>query len=993
MNDQMNEQNMQLDNEQKTNVIPKVTEGAPPVQANFRHRRTERYRTNADNSQESQPAEESQTTRLQTTRFSVQAPQQRGEVPSQGVPRPAVLTRRPEQTAATPNSSLTRRPEHSAAPTANPVLTRRPEQPAAGSANTVRRPISAPDYSQRQPLGQGQHLHVHNEEQPRARRPVNIEELNNDYKEEFRQSAKKEKAKKKRGSRLLVALVLLLLVLGLVALGFLLIPEDDSTLGQIKTHVVTTLNGLLGEREEKVVVPDVRAMDFAAAPTQDTAPVEVMLTLTTTKEVTAVRVVDEAGNVMPTSTAVTMDNADFRIWMLNMALENAYTGMIKVQISDGENWLDTDKTQMLEITAPQVADVGAFAALEPTATPEATAEPTEVPTEEPTEEPTEVPTEEPAALTEAPTEVPTEEPTEEPTAEPTEEPAATPTMVVTATPTMAPTEEPTPEPTAEPTATPTAEPTAEPTVGPTAAPAFVPQAVEAADPSLVAYSTVYNGTSKVENYDRLVEDVVAMPAAGSYITQPYGVVTYRGDAFRQNAAIGNVGDISSMSLKWTAQASSVKGASQTYYGIGWTGQPAIIKWSKEVREASNIVDEKRATKALKEVIVAGMDGRIYFLDLADGQPTREAINVGYPMKGTPSIHPLGFPVMSVGQYARKMARGTGEIGLRFFDLLTQKEVHMINGLDGKMNRPYYAVGAFDTSALIDPVSDTLVTAGTNGMVYLTKLNTEFDLNEGTIRIEPESIVMKSKKKGQQDKTVAVEASVAAYDKYMFYGDLSGLVRCVNTSSLETVWAVETGDQVQAALALDFDAENNLWLYTANTLQNRQKGDVTIRRFNAMTGEESWALAIGSQKNTKTNKIPGAMASPVIGQHELSNMVVFTLSNLSKAGAQAIFGEEAAAMAGATIALDKATGEIVWARQLDSYSYSSPVAVYSETGKGWIIQASGNGTLYLMDGLTGEVINTLEVEGTIEGSPAVYGSTLVIGTTGKKTSFIYGITLE
>jgi len=973
LNDQMNEQNMQMDNEQKTNVIPKVQEGAPPVQANFRHRRTERYRTNAENAveaaQEPQAAE-GQTTRVQTTRFSVQAPQQRGEVPSQGVPRPAALTRKPEQ-------------------------------PASGTANAVRRPISAPGYSQRQPLGQEPRQQLHTGEQPKVRRPVNIEELNDDYKEEFRQSAKKEKAKKKRGNHLLVALVVILLVLGLVVLGFLLIPEDDSTLGQMKTNVVSTLNGLMGQREEKVVVPDAQAMDFAAAPTQATAPVEVMLTLTTSKAVSGVRVVDEEGNVLPTTTAVTMDNADFRIWMLNMAMEEAYTGLVKVQISDGETWLDTDKTQLLEIAEPQVADVGAFAALEPTATPEATQEPTEVPTEVPTEAPTEVPTQEPVAVTEVPTEepteVPTEEPTEvpteEPTAEPTQEPVVTPTMVVTATPTMAPTEEPTPEPTAEPTATPTVEPTAEPTVGPTAAPAFVPQAVEAADPALVAYSTVYNGTSKIDNYDRLVEDVVAMPAAGYYITQPYGVVTHRGDAFRQNAAIGNVGDISTMSLKWTAEASSVKGANQTYYGIGWTGQPVIIKWSKEVREASNIVDEKRATKALKEVIVAGMDGRIYFLDLADGLPTREAINVGYPMRGTPSIHPLGYPVMSVGQYARKMAKGTGDIGLRFYDLLTQKQVHMINGLDGKMNRPYYAVGAFDTSALIDPVSDTLVTAGTNGMVYLTKLNTTFDYNAGTIEIEPESIVMKSKKKGQQDKTVAVEASVAAYDKYMFYGDLSGLVRCVNTSSLETVWAVETGDQVQAALALDFDAENNLWLYTANTLQNRSKGDVTIRRFNAMTGEESWALAIGSQKNNKNNKIPGAMGSPVIGQNELSDLVVYTLSNLSKAGAQAIFGESAAAMAGATIALDKATGEIVWAQQLDSYSYSSPVAVYSETGKGWIIQASGNGMLYLMDGLTGEVVNTLEVEGTIEGSPAVYGNTLVIGTTGKKTSFIYGITLE
>ena len=47
----------------------------------------------------------------------------------------------------------------------------------------------------------------------------------------------------------------------------------------------------------------------------------------------------------------------------------------------------------------------------------------------------------------------------------------------------------------------------------------------------------------------------------------------------------------------------------------------------------------------------------------------------------------------------------------------------------------------------------------------------------------------------------------------------------------------------------------------------------------------------------------------------------------------------------------------------------------------------------MDGLTGETINTLQVNGVIEGSPAVYGDTMVIGTTGKDTSYIYGIKIN
>lgn len=38
------------------------------------------------------------------------------------------------------------------------------------------------------------------------------------------------------------------------------------------------------------------------------------------------------------------------------------------------------------------------------------------------------------------------------------------------------------------------------------------------------------------------------------------------------------------------------------------------------------------------------------------------------MRGTPSLHPYGYPLMTVGQYARKMEKGTGKIGLRYYNL-------------------------------------------------------------------------------------------------------------------------------------------------------------------------------------------------------------------------------------------------------------------------------------------------------------------------------------
>ena len=55
--------------------------------------------------------------------------------------------------------------------------------------------------------------------------------------------------------------------------------------------------------------------------------------------------------------------------------------------------------------------------------------------------------------------------------------------------------------------------------------------------------------------------------------------------------------------------------------------------------------------------------------------------------------------------------------------------------------------------------------------------------------------------------------------------------------------------------------------------------------------------------------------------------------------------------------------------------------------------SSDGVLMLLDGLTGETINTLQLNGTIEASPAVYQNMLVIGTTGKGTSFLYGVKID
>ena len=553
----------------------------------------------------------------------------------------------------------------------------------------------------------------------------------------------------------------------------------------------------------------------------------------------------------------------------------------------------------------------------------------------------------------------------------------------------------TPEPTPEPTETP--EPTAEPTATPEAARTpMTAEADEKAGPGLITTTVVYNGSKKVKEYNRAAKEVIRMPVGWDYYKKndkniQIGVLTFRGNAFRTNGAVGTVESADSLQQIWETKTGSARGSSVTYYGTEWTGQPAIVQWSRQVRELSNIDEAKKEKKNLREVIVAGVDGNIRFLDLDDGILTRNSIKLGYPMRGTPSVHPGGYPYMNVGQYARKMKVKTGKIGLRQYNLYNQKELTLIDGLDGTSHRAYNDTGSFETSALIDRSSDCVVTAGTNGMLYLINLNSEFDYQVGSYKSKPSTIVMISKTKGQKNARTAVESSIAMYDRYVYYADMDGILRCVDTDHLSPVWAVNTGDAVMAAVALDMPADGQLDLYTANMLTNRKKGNAQIRRYDALSGKEIWCTEIGVVKDSKGKTDSGCKASPVIGEKNLKGLVYFTVTGLNDNGRAAlrVTGDTKAAL----VALDKETGEIAWAYGLSDRSVSSPIAVYDSEGNGKIIQCAWDGSIIMVDGLTGELSARITVEGNIEASPAAYNNIMVVATTGKDTDHIYGIRIQ
>ena len=85
--------------------------------------------------------------------------------------------------------------------------------------------------------------------------------------------------------------------------------------------------------------------------------------------------------------------------------------------------------------------------------------------------------------------------------------------------------------------------------------------------------------------------------------------------------------------------------------------------------------------------------------------------------------------------------------------------------------------------------------------------------------------------------------------------------------------------------------------------------------------------------------------------------------------------------GNLVALDATTGEILWDHYMNAYAWSSPVGVYTEDGKGYLVMCDSTGNVILLDGKTGEVLDYGNLGSNIEASPIVYGDTIVIGTRG------------
>jgi outer membrane protein assembly factor BamB len=280
----------------------------------------------------------------------------------------------------------------------------------------------------------------------------------------------------------------------------------------------------------------------------------------------------------------------------------------------------------------------------------------------------------------------------------------------------------------------------------------------------------------------------------------------------------------------------------------------------------------------------------------------------------------------------------------------------------------------DASPLVDAHTDKLIYPSENGVIYIIRLNSVFNPITGTMTIDPDEAYrwrFRGTRSGVNRRFwLGFESSPAAWRGHVFLADNGGHLVCLNLNTLEIVWMVDNIDNSDSTPVIAIE-DGHPYIYISmsfngNGIQVPEGSStlVPIRKIDAVTGRIVWE----TEHRCYVNNIAGGVQATIaLGQHQLRDLIFVSIARSPTSSS------------GLLVALDKSTGETVWEYRTGSHGWSSPVAVYDEDGRGYIIHTELVRTMHLLEGLTGNVLDRIDLGGHVEASPAVFESTIVIGT--------------
>ena len=486
---------------------------------------------------------------------------------------------------------------------------------------------------------------------------------------------------------------------------------------------------------------------------------------------------------------------------------------------------------------------------------------------------------------------------------------------------------------------------------------------------------IYHGSTPLTSYYRAHSIVFDEPE--EYFQLP-GVSTFRGNNYRDSATYGTA-TVTEQTLTtlWSTPTQALAGGAddRSWSGSGWTGQPLIVKWDSATKQHMNLYAEKKAKEDLVEIIYATLDGHIYFLDLEDGSHTRDPITIGMAMKGAGSLDPRGLPLLYVGSGDGNSA---GERPKMFVISLIDGSILFEYGENDPLalREDNDNWSAYDSAPLVDAQTDTLIWPGENGILYTFRLNSSYDRTAGTISVNPDAPILTRYRTARSSKDtywLGYESSVSIVDRYLYISENGGMFFCVDLDTMELVWVQDTRDDSNSSPVIERVAKDEAYIYTAPSLHWTQdsnaQGTIHIYKLNALTGEIVWQTPY--QVHTVNLLSGGVQSTPVLGKEgsSIDGLVIYSISRIPDV------------YSGVLVALDTDTGEEIWRVDMPNYTWSSPVAFYTEDGKAYIAVCDSVGDVTLVEGATGQVLDTASVGSLVEASPAVYEDMLIIGTRG------------
>jgi len=502
------------------------------------------------------------------------------------------------------------------------------------------------------------------------------------------------------------------------------------------------------------------------------------------------------------------------------------------------------------------------------------------------------------------------------------------------------------------------------------------------------------------DYNR--EKPIYMPDPVMYGSIP-GIFTYRGNNFRNCASFGYTNIYrGALTQRWEFKGIGKKLASTQNFewsGVKWTGQPLVAVWPASIRQNMNLNDTAKHQQELREVIIAALDGKIYFFNLLNGEQTREPINVGASVKGTPALDPRGYPIIYVGQTDNN---GGSNFGMYVYSLLDGSLLYMYDGSDDGAYRSNW--NAFDSSPIVNGDTDTLIWPCENGYIYTFDLNTNYAPGAATISMNPVVTGYKYMFNDNVGSRMGVESSIAVYGNYGYFMDNTQNLCCLDLNTLKMVWTQVLGDDSDVTPMIN--EENGIpYVYIGTEVDNQNGlgescGAAYIYKINGLTGKIEWQNSepcyTFNAESSDSDQSGGCFGNPIMGKGKISNLVIFSFSMTS-----------GLASGNKIIAFDKDLGTKVWEYKMNIYSYSSPVDFYDSEGNAYIIICDSIGQIHMIRAEAGiedkerriTYIQTKKNLGQadqtskgicIEASPIVYEGMLVVGTT---SGSIFGIGVE